>query len=230
MRARFVQYHQRVLATDPIAYWMLDEKSGTVAYDLVSGHVAGAQNGTHTGVTLGQDGIGDGRTSTFYDGANDYTNLLAAAAAFNGSTGTVMCWGRVTAAGTWTDGSNRTLVRVTVNANHYLYLRKTSANNTLGWRFVGNTVGAITTRAAVTTLGFFNMAMTWEGGFYQAYYNGVAQGAPVATGVWAGVPTILAIGAANLVPAAVWNGTAGSCTFWDRALSASEIADTAVIE
>lgn len=63
-------YDQAVLADTPLAYWPLNETSGTTANDLSgNGH-----NGTYAGgFTLGQTGIGDGET----------------AVAFNGSTGKV---------------------------------------------------------------------------------------------------------------------------------------------
>lgn len=72
---RELQYIDRVLATDPIAYWPLDERFGSVAYDLVSGRVTGAKYGAHVGVTLGERGIGDGGTAGLNDGINDYTNI-----------------------------------------------------------------------------------------------------------------------------------------------------------
>ncbi|HEV2436752.1 MAG TPA: LamG-like jellyroll fold domain-containing protein, partial [Verrucomicrobiae bacterium] len=44
-------YPQQVLANGPIAYWRLDESSGTTAYDYASGN-----NATYTNVTLGIPG------------------------------------------------------------------------------------------------------------------------------------------------------------------------------
>ncbi|GAI14148.1 unnamed protein product, partial [marine sediment metagenome] len=76
-------YDDKVLGMDPIAYWPLSETSGLVANCLVNP----AQNGVYTGVTLGQPGIGDGNTAPYFDGTNDYVDVLTAAfiAAYNGS-------------------------------------------------------------------------------------------------------------------------------------------------
>jgi len=49
-------YMGAVMAAGPVAYWPLNETTGTVAYDLVGGN-----DGTYTGgVTLGQPGIANG--------------------------------------------------------------------------------------------------------------------------------------------------------------------------
>ena len=43
-------------------------------------------DGAYTGVTLGQDGIGDGNTCPLFDGANDFLDFYSAgfSSAFNG--------------------------------------------------------------------------------------------------------------------------------------------------
>ena len=57
----------------------MSEASGTDMIDAVAAH-----NGTYTGVTLGQPGIGDGLTCPLFDGANDYA--IANHADFEGLT------------------------------------------------------------------------------------------------------------------------------------------------
>lgn len=233
---QFVQYHERVLATDPIAYWVLDEKSGAVAYDLVSGRVAGAQNGAHVGVTLGRDGIGDGRTSPFYDGANDFTNVFSAAlaGAFNGAEGTVLIWGRVNGAGVWTDGAWRRLCEFNASPANRVIISKHLNNNTLTWAYQAGGVIEIVNTAGYTTTDWFCMAMSWSAGADAVipYFNGVP-GATMATlGVWAGAlsNTNTIIGAENITPITIWNGTLAHCALWDRALPAAPLADLAVVE
>lgn len=232
-----VQYHQRVLATDPIAYWMLDEKSGTVAYDLVSGRVAGAQNGTHSGVTLGQDGIGDGRTSPFYDGANDHTNIYSAAlaAAFSGSEGSMMTWARVSGAGVWTDGAVRLVIQIgDVGGTNSVRLGKAAANNTLYGQYVANSV--VETRFITSTsLLWHNLAITWSASAdeVKVYLAGVQQGATLTLlGAWGGVLSAVRtnVGADGNFPSAVWDGTIAHCAVWDKVLSADQLADLAVVE
>lgn len=70
-------YAAEVLADSPVAYWKLDETSGTTATDSVGGN-----NGTYTGgYTLNQPGIpSTGRPSVLFDGTSGYVNLGAPAA------------------------------------------------------------------------------------------------------------------------------------------------------
>jgi len=225
---QYVQYHQRVLATNPIAYWMLDEKSGAVAYDWVSGRVVGAANGAHTGVTLGQDGIGDGCTSPLYNGANGYTNIQTAALAttFNGSEGTVNIWGRVSAVGVWTDGARRDLFLSRVDANNIVILNKDTVNNQLRWYFASGGAAKSRTRAAMTTTDFFMMSITWSdsGDEVKAYYNGVQEGATFnAVGLWVGAVNNSVIGASDLILSNLWSGTLAHCALWSYPLSADRL-------
>ncbi|MGA2246669.1 MAG: LamG-like jellyroll fold domain-containing protein [Verrucomicrobiota bacterium] len=68
------QYEQAVLQYQPIAFWPLDETSGTTAYDVVGGN-----NGSYVGgCTLGQPGP-----------ANAFFGATSLAAAFDGASGYV---------------------------------------------------------------------------------------------------------------------------------------------
>jgi hypothetical protein len=235
-RARWtVQYYQRVLASDPIAYWLLDEKGGTVAYDAVTMRAVGAQNGVHTAVTLGQPGIGDGRTSPLYDGVNGYTDVVSAAlaAAFDGSEGTAMCWARVANAGVWTDGASRTALTVFVDADNLLLLQRNGVNNQLFWYYEANTVIDSVVLGGLTTTDWMHLALTWSASAdeVRAYYNGAQTGATqVGLGAWAGVPSRTIAGASTVAPVAPWSGYLDHVALWDRPLTPAEIADLAVVE
>ena len=56
-------YSDKILGYGPFAYFTLSDKVGLVARDLT----VNANHGTYFGVTLGQPGIGDGRTSPYFD-------------------------------------------------------------------------------------------------------------------------------------------------------------------
>jgi len=229
---QFVQYHERVLATNPIAYWPLNEKVGTIAYDWVSGRVAGAQNGAHVGVTLLQSGIRDGFYSPFYDGANDYTNIYSAtfAGVFNGAVGTVLIWARVDAVGRWTDGAGRRAVCLRVNANNYVQITKGAVNNRVYWDYVAGGVARGGPLDGVTTTDWMCWAETWNRPTdqFRMFYNGTQVGATQnGLGVWAGALSVTetVVGASSTVPTSPWVGTLAHCAVWSRVLSADEIAD-----
>ena len=69
-------YQQSVLSLDPIAYWPLNESSGTVAYDVIGGY-----NGTYIGnYSLAQAGptnsiFGAASRSAGFDGATAYVDI-----------------------------------------------------------------------------------------------------------------------------------------------------------
>ena len=224
-----VQYMQRVLATDPIAYWMMDEKQGAVSYDMVTARSNGARNAAYTGVTLGQPGIGDGRTSALYDGANDFdaigtANLIAA---FNPNEGSLMCWIRVFNAGVWTDGAFRTAAILQVNGNNRIILRRTAANNTFAFLYVAGAVASARDVGGLVTTGWLSALLTWSVAADEviAYLNGGQQGAILnGLGVWVGalVAGTTCIGAANIAPANVWNGWLAHGAVWDYALPPAE--------
>ena len=225
-------YGSKILATGPIAYWMLGETAGAVAYDQISS----AQNGAHTGVTLGQAGIGDGRTSPLYDGANDYTNIYSAtfAAAFNGAAGTASIWFKVFNAAVWTNGAVGGMYVLQVDNNNYVRLRKSNANNQLQfWYKAGGTFESVV--AAYSALTWTHIAITWSKAAEEmrAYLNGTQTGTTqVALGVWAGVliPLFSVLGASGAFgPAEPFPGYFAHAAAWDRALTPAEIADLAVV-
>ena len=228
-------YIQKVLGSNPIAYWPLDEKSGTVARCYVNP----AQNGTYArdvSVMTTGAGIGDGNTSPTFDGANDFVDIYSAtlAAAFSVAAGSVALWARVSAAGIWTDGSNDVLSHIGVNGTtNFVRLMKAAAADNIQASYVAG--GVTDTSAAVyNNVAWFQAAFSWDTAADQAifYLGGVQQGAALETlGVWAGAlgATVCAIGAQTTTPALPWSGWLAHCIVWDRALAPAEIAALAVV-
>ncbi len=238
-------YSERVLSYDPIAYWMLDEKQGSVAHCMVDS----AQNGAYTGVTLGQPGIGDGRTCPFFDGLTDFTNIYTvsfrdAFALYNDPTGlldesegTVMIWAKVANVGAWTDGADRYLLNLYVDSANQIYLRKTSVNNHLYWHYEAGNIVKNQGIAGVTTIGWFALGITWSkstgaSGEVRYYYNGVQPHAVENTlGVWVGnlSATRTIIGARDTTPAYLWHGWLSHCVVWGYALTPAQMLSLSVV-
>lgn len=227
-------YAQKVLATAPaslLAYWPLWEASGSVASDI-SGN---ARNGAYTGVDLGSPGIGDGRTSPYFDAVNDYCNVHSAAlaSAFNGAEGSMACWCKVFSSSVWTDATSRRLLQFRVDANNFVNLGRTAANNQLQCQYIaGGTSKAVT--VATSTLNWFLFGVTWSKSADQVivYVNGAQSGATqTALGTWAGSlsSTRCLIGADITTPGAVWNGYLAHTTLWSTPLTAAQIAALAVV-
>lgn len=235
-----VQYHQKVLELDPIAYWIQDEKVGTVAYDWVRRSQGSDQDGAYTGVTLGEPGIGDGRTSPFFDGVNDFNDIFTPtfqgrfALANHGapgavSEGTVMVWARVANSGVWTDGSVRRIINLYASALDLVEIQLPAGVNTLRFRYRAGGVAEVVSVTTSTT-DWFCGALTWSASAdeVRAYLNGVQQGATqVGLGVWAGnlLNNRTNIGCNNTVgPTEVWHGYTAHGAVWDRALTPQELS------
>ena len=232
-----VQYMQRVLATDPIAYWMLDEKQGNVAYDVSRNEFHGA----YTGVTLGQPGIGDGRTAPFFDGANDFVDIHSAAlkAIFDGAggiAGTMAIWAKVFNIGVWTDGNLRWAFGIENNFNTDRIAIYLSDNDPIIWEYVAGAVQERRIRAELS-IAWMYLVMTWDknagvNGEKRSYFNGVQEGATqTALGVWADNLGInkMVIGALNTGVLFPWHGYLAHAALWDTPLTPAQIADLAVV-
>lgn len=219
----------QILALSPIAYWPLDDTSGSVATDR-SGN---GRDGAYANVTLGQPGVGDGRTAAGFNGTSSTVNVQSAslAAAFNGAAGTLVLQAQVSAAGVWTDGANRRIIHIQADASNRIILFKETTND-LRWLYVAGGTSEQVVLAA-TPLGFFQMAITWDKAADQvkAYYNGAQTGATQTTlGTWVGALTAGNIGSASGGAASFWSGSIAGVALFDRALSAAQIAQLAVVQ
>jgi hypothetical protein len=230
--AQEAAYVAKVLALSPIAYWVLGEHEGATAFCQVNP----AQNGTHTAVTLGNAGIGDGQVCPYYDGAA-YTDVYSATlrAALNGNAGTVAIWVRVSAAGDWTDGSRREAVRMidTDDSNEYFWLAKDSTNNQWWFRYTAaGTIEDVRVASGAPTA-FTHLALTWDinagaDGEVKAYAAGAQTGATRTNlGVWAGLIDTALIGAATTAPLVPWKGYLAHCALFNSALAVGSIASLA---
>ncbi len=218
-------YTNKIKALGPIAYYPQAEPSGTTIVDE-SGN---GRNGTYVGVTLGQPGIGDGRTAAGYDGATSYGNIYSAslAGAWNGAEGSIVIWGQ------WTenvDGANRFLANLFTNTNNRLVIDRTAAT-TLRWRYIaGGTTKTI--NITINDTNWHAIAVTWNKAADRAigYYDGGQSGTTqTGLGTWVGALTTALIGASTITPTFVWKGRSAHVALFNRALSAAEIASLAVV-
>jgi hypothetical protein len=226
-------YTSKIKALSPIAYWPMAEASGSVAQDE-SGN---GRNGAYTGVTLGNTGIGDGRTAPSFDGATSFNNVFSAslAAAFNNQEGTIIVWFKVSAAGVWSDGVNRRILRFAADANNQVYINKSSSVNTLDIIYQANsTAKGVSSSGLGASVAFNQIAITWSKSADQVkcYLNGVQTGATATgLGVWSGAlaATTTLIGAFVTTPSNVINGFLAHAAVWTTPLSAAQILSLATV-
>ena len=208
-------YASKVLATAPanlLAYWKLDETSGTVAADS-SGN---GRDGAYSGVDLGGATFVDGSPAPRFNGDGGLVNINSAASAFNGLTGTAMLWLKTSS---WAD--NSFALSLSGAAGNYLWVRKNNPDLRVVYRANGVTkVFDVTTASS----DWNHFVLTWDYVADQgkAYWNGAQNGATQnSLGEWAGTPVSI-VGAYNPTGSFPFTGNIAQVAFWDTALSAAE--------
>ena len=227
-------YAEKVLSYGPIAYWPLWEAAGPTAECLVN---SPAQDGTYTGVTLGQPGIGDGNTCPFFDGTNDYVDIWSAAfaAAFNGSEGTLAYWVKGFNVGVWTDSVIRQTVRILADGNNLIDggARDPADNNRLVNYFRAGGTWENRSNVGITTVDWFFLTMTWSALADEViyYWNGAWLETDVGLGAWAGAPAAnnTVIGARVIPVGSPWYGYLAHSQVYDYAAPPTVVADLATM-
>lgn len=217
------RYDSKVMSLSPLAYWPLNDLSGSVAANQANV----AYNGAYTGVDLAQAQAPF--VAPYFDGANDYCNVQSAAlAAAIGTTGefTVAAWVKADAT-ILTDGAEHRIWTCLTDASRTLYLRKTTTNNQFGCRWDGGgTAKAVTATNASSA--WFHIAMTVSvtGNALKMFIDG-AQVGSTQTGALAldGAINTNIIGASSFTPSIPWKGYLAHTALWIRALSSTEIAN-----
>lgn len=226
-------YINKVLGYSPIAYWPMNETSGLTAIDK-SGN---GYDGTYTGVTLGQTGIGDGNTCPLFDGANDFVDIYSAglAGAFNKAEGSALIWAKMFDVGVWSDAT----------ARYAMMLQADASNNVNPWRRHGNNdelrsqyraagaVESLTSLAFTGELDWMLFGITWSksagaNGEVKHYMNDAKVGATNTNlGIWVGAlaATTTVIGSLNNTPAGLFHGWLAQAMIFDTPLALADIQD-----
>lgn len=223
-------YYKKVLRSGPITFWPFDELAGSVAYD----HAGNSLHGAYTGVTLGQPGVGDGKTAPYTDGANDMVNITSAGliSRFDGTEGSLAIWIRTTAAA-WSDSTVRLAFTLYSDAANYIYLRKSATFNQLDFFYeAGDVVYSHTTTSLAGTTDWFHALLTWSltDDALISYLDGAQLTTSSSLGTWVGdLNASATLILAHLVtPSSVWLGWGQYAAIWDRALTPAEAADLAI--
>ncbi len=225
-------YLSRCLATRPYAtieHWSLDDPSGIVARGALHGY-----NGTTSGATVGQPGMGDGRTSYLLDGINDTIGIGTAEviARFNPLAGTISVWTKVPPA-VWIDATTRYLVHVGVNGStNFARMFRNILDSDLRSDYRAGGVNRLTSYPTGSPTGWFHVTLTWDKAADEVkmYFNGVQVGVTL-TGLGTWVGTLVAgftqIGSAS--GGGFWSGHVQHVTLRSQSLSAGEIAELALV-
>jgi hypothetical protein len=213
-------YYQRVLNLNPLAYWPLWESAGLTAEDISgNGYDATYKN---TGITYGEDGIGDGYTSVCLNGAGVIScNAAGLMAAWPGAEGSLTIW-HYDAAAIFNDGIIRRYFFGFVDWDNFLIIAHTGTNATLQTDYEAGNVREIGAHAIGTApSSFHSVGVTWSKANDQVkyFYDGVRHETDTGIGVWAGNPTTIYIGATSAVPANPYIGWMAHVSLFGIALT-----------
>lgn len=224
-------YYTKVLALSPIAYWPLGDKIGSVAEDI-SGN---GFDGAYISVTLGQSGIGDGRTCPLFNGSGSFVNIYSTGFrdAFDGDEGTSIIWAKLFNAGAWGGGAKR-VITLEADGTNRVTIRKSSSANQLDLFQVAGGSAKVISKTSISELGWMALGITWSktGDKVIAYYNGTQEGSTLTgLGSWVGtlVSTKTIIGAGITTPTLLWYGYLAHCAIWDTPLAPAALADLAIV-
>jgi hypothetical protein len=225
-----VLYSVKLLALNPIAYWILGDASGTTAAEEVNHNSLKAVYKSDVSGWPPQDGIGDGNTSPFFDGTNDVITLPKTnlSAVFNGSEGTFHAWAKV-AAGVWSDNQNRYITRLRASTTNEIFVFKNSANQ-IRMDYEAGGVTELKIQSYSET-GWFPIGLTWSATDDEVkfYLDGSVIGTGTSLGTWSGSLAATYLGGTTGTPATPWHGNMAHVALWDSALSESTMASLGVL-
>jgi hypothetical protein len=217
-----------ILSTGPVAYYPMNETSGTAA---VNAEGTANRNGTYQGATLGQ--FKAPFTCPFFDGINDFLRLdeSVMAAPINKNLGSMAGWARVYDAGVWSDETWRYLWNLEYISNaNTIRLAKPgdlATQDRIYSLLRQGTNIASTTSNALTTTGWIHIGLTWDvlvqdelKLFVQGGQEGGTQTGLVTP---SGSLTYCAIGAKDYTPINTWHGWLAHWAIWDYVLAPSEM-------
>lgn len=202
-----------------IRYWPLDDRSGTAAKDFSEAYNT---PGTYTSATLASVIGPTGKMAPDFDSVDDYVDIIDSLNADSSGRNnlTFSIWAKVRNSGVWTDGANRILCQVRSGPNDYFWIRKVgTTNNRIQVRIRRGGVNTTINIDSITTLDWFNVAFTTNGGAggdVWVWFNGVFQATDTITNPWASDPYIEAsIGKRANGTAQFWNGYLAEAVFCD---------------
>lgn len=225
-RRGYSQLVKGVFGSSLIAYWPLNEASGTVVYDI-SGN---GFNGTYNGPTLAQSAPPMGGKAPSWDGNNDICDVSSTdfAAAFNGAEGTISAWFKVSAGAVWSDGVFRRIFAVNFGTNDYFRLMRDQYANNLAFQRDASATNSYVYITYISSTGWMHVAATWSvsNDRIRTYVNGKQFDGATGLGTFAGTFANATIGYRPSV-AVTWSGNIAHVAVGNTELTPSQIAQLA---
>jgi len=214
-----------------IGYWQLAEASGAAIDSSPT-----VSNGTHTSVTLGQPGIGDGQTSGTYTSAPvSFTSLFSTKllAAFNPSEISMGCWVKVTDPAFWSATTNPILMRFGNSiGSEVIDIIKQGSGQLVGRYFSAGNTSAGSPINTLNGTNWFHVALSFSvsNNRIRFYLNGALLQEGIAT-----TPMVTPINTAQCHVGATgatstWQGSVAHAFVMNREVTPLEVQQLALIQ
>jgi hypothetical protein len=220
--SRSITYRDAVLASGPLAYWRLDEVSGTNAADS-AGHASGPFDMTYNSATLNQ-------TPVMTDGTGSPSIDVDADAGVDGAD-----WSAFDFAGSAAYTLEAWFVTDEIAAGQSIIIHKQVVASGDGWEFIrdgsalgSNRIGAtshgVSGGTLVTGTTYYGV-VTYDATTPRLYLDGVLIDSDATVVSQDANTVIVSIGRDADTAAAHWNGRLDEVAVYDRALTAAEIVE-----
>lgn len=215
-------------APGPIAYYSLDENTGTSnVYDKSGNEHTGSIAGTMTESDWVKGKFG---SALNFDGSNDYVDFYSASFENNFSTaqGTLSVWAKVENSANWTDSTTRSIINVASDLDNRVGILKGSTDNSLTLQYEANNVLESET-VTTSTEGWFHAAITWDttADEVKFYFDGKHVNTSTTLGTWAGALASdrVVFGSHRLTSGNYWNGDIDEVKVYNYARTPSQVIE-----
>lgn len=218
-------YYQKLLGYGPIAFWRLNETSGTDALDST----ANGYDGTYSNVTLNADTGPDGEPCPTFNGTSSQMDASSSGVltTFDTAEGSFIGWLQVSALGIWSNSQNHIVADINYNSVNRMRLRKNTSNQ-FEWTYAAGGTTETVTKASITDIGWVHVGLTWSvsNDRVRAFWNGVQQGVDqTGLGTWASAPIVTYAGSSG--SGAYWSGSLAGVAVFDYELTPANMLDLA---
>lgn len=204
-----LSYSQAVLADNPVAYWRLNETTGTTAIDASGNEHHGSIEG---GVTLGQEGPFQGSRAAAFDGQSGHIEITGHTWG-GGSQLTVEAWVNVT------QPSPHFQAAVAPRTNRFVHLHLRSQGNVIIYASPNTVLLPVLPQAPLHV--WQHLVLTVAPGNVRLYKNGREIGAD--NSPFSSIKTALAICIGSGYRGRFFHGRIAEVAIYNHALSREEI-------
>lgn len=225
-------YRNKVLGTQGgniVAYWPLSDAVGTSTISDIKNSLPGTVGADMTFGAAGPSA--QSRSAVTRSGTNAAGGIAIYSTglrdAYNDQELSMACWAKVSAAGIWSDATNRGIFNLRADASNQVAILRTSSLNVVrGSYTAGGTASSANFTSSAPT-GWIHLALTVSKAADEVkfYVNGSQAGATLTgLGIWAGDLATAVCWIGGYSSLGYWSGDLGHAAIWSIALTASEVA------